>query len=110
MFQFNKINLTILAAGLALAPFLPGYAHATSPAKVVSVVHRSADPIGDIIGQRMGWDKPAPTHRSVPAVKKPTATPSESSTDDRRAAERAGVAASKAARDARFAMAFADLG
>lgn len=110
MFQLNKINATILAVGIALAPFLPEYAHAATPRQMVSATHRSGDPIGDIIAARMGWDAPAPVQRSTPKPKKPKkpapVTQPAASAIERSAAEKAGAAASRAAHDAEFAMAF----
>ena len=103
MFQLNKINATILAVGIALAPFLPEYAHAATPRQTAS----AADPIGDIIAARMGWEAPAPAHRSAPKPKKPApVTQPAASAIERSAAEKAGAAASRAAHDAEFAMAF----
>jgi hypothetical protein len=53
----------IAAAGIALAVAFPDLASA-----------KSADPIADIIGAKMGWDQPAPHSAPKPVAKSTVST------------------------------------
>lgn len=92
----NKI--TLYALGLLGAFYLPGHAHA-----------KPADKIADIIESRMHWEHPAPVAKpkQKPKAEKRTTVPTTVTPAPRSSVERDAAAADKAARDVRFAIAFA---
>ncbi len=96
--KFNQYWL--VAFGVAFAAMFPNLAHS-----------KPVDPIGDIIGQRMGWDAPAakpaapkPKPKPAPTVR-PAPAPQSAPVDVRRDADEA----EKVAKDVNFALAFADI-
>ena len=93
--KFNEHWL--LVAGIALAASFPNLVHA----KPAPVVWSETDPIGTYIGQKMGWDAPAPRPASKPAAKPkpaPVVTPALSAE-----VSQAAVEAEKTARAFRHA-------
>jgi hypothetical protein len=90
--KFNQYWL--VAFGIAFAAMFPNLAHS-----------KPVDPIGDIIGQRMGWDAPAPKRtppKPKPTTVRPASAPQAASLDVRSDA----AEAEDTARDFQFTLAF----